>query len=76
MGEHFSTLEDPSVEHTRRHPLRNVLMMALSAVMGGADNWESVHELAKRCAVELLELKGAVVTWMPRAVRAWMARTW
>lgn len=47
IREHFSTLEDPRVERTKVHPLLNVLMMALCAVIAGADNWETVHEFAK-----------------------------
>jgi predicted transposase YbfD/YdcC len=45
--EHFGELKDPRVARTRRHSLSNVLVMALCAVIAGADGWEGLAEFAK-----------------------------
>jgi predicted transposase YbfD/YdcC len=46
LWQHFSSLEDPRVERGKLHSLHNVLTMALCAVIGGADEWETVYEFA------------------------------
>lgn len=46
LWQHFSSLEDPRVERGKLHSLHNVLTMALCAVVGGADEWETVYEFA------------------------------
>jgi len=45
--EHFGTLEDPRVERTRRHPLCNILVMALCGAISGADGWEDLQLFAE-----------------------------
>ncbi|HZH76746.1 MAG TPA: ISAs1 family transposase [Archangium sp.] len=45
--EHFGTLEDPRVERTRRHPLSNILVMALCGAISGADGWEDLQLFAE-----------------------------
>jgi len=42
IAEHFSQLEDPRVERTRRHDLLSIIAIALCAVICGADNWVAV----------------------------------
>ena len=46
LWQHFSGLEDPRVERGKLHSLYNVLTMALCAVIGGANDWETVYEFA------------------------------
>jgi hypothetical protein len=41
--EHFSNLEDPRVDRTKRHPLIDILVIAICAVICGADNWVAVE---------------------------------
>jgi predicted transposase YbfD/YdcC len=36
---HFSVLEDPRVERTRRHSLNDILVIAISGFICGVDNW-------------------------------------
>ncbi len=39
---HFAALEDPRVERTRLHPLINVLTIAITAVICGAESWDEI----------------------------------
>lgn len=43
LTEHFSTLEDPRSDHGRRHLLLDIIVMAICAVICGADNWVEVE---------------------------------
>lgn len=36
---HFAVLEDPRSDHTKRHPLLDIITIALCAVLSGADSW-------------------------------------
>ena len=40
---HCENLEDPRDHRARRHELRNVIFIALSAITGGADSWTDVE---------------------------------
>jgi len=39
---HFASLEDPRVERTKRHPLVNILTIAIAAVICGAESWDEI----------------------------------
>jgi predicted transposase YbfD/YdcC len=41
---HFATLPDPRVERTRLHPLANILVIAICAIICGADDWVSIED--------------------------------
>lgn len=43
IGKHFSNLEDPRVDRTKLHKLLDILVIAICAVICGADNWEEVE---------------------------------
>lgn len=47
---HFSDLSDPRVDRTKRHALLDILVIALLAVLCGAEGWEEIEEfgLAKQ----------------------------
>src|SRR5215213_10300882 len=40
--DHFSRLEDPRVERTRRHQLLDIVAIAICAVLCGADTWVDI----------------------------------
>ena len=40
--DHFSSLEDPRVERTRRHELLDIVAVAICAVLCGADTWVDI----------------------------------
>jgi predicted transposase YbfD/YdcC len=42
--EHFKDLDDPRVERTRKHPLINIVFIAVCGVLSGADSFAAIHE--------------------------------
>jgi len=44
--DHFQDLPDPRVERTRKHPLINILFIAVCGVLSGANSFASIHEFA------------------------------
>ena len=44
LVEHFEDLEDPRVERTKFHQLRDIIVIAICAVICGADNWVEIEE--------------------------------
>ena len=44
---HFGDLSDPRIDRTKLHKLLDILVIAISAVIAGADNWEDVEEYGK-----------------------------
>ena len=42
LAEHFGALEDPRVEQTKLHPLMSIIVIALCAVMCGAESWDEI----------------------------------
>ena len=47
LMEHLRQVPDPRIERTRRHELMDLLVIALCAVIGGADNWVDVVQFGK-----------------------------
>jgi predicted transposase YbfD/YdcC len=49
--DYFQDLQDPRVERTRKHPLINILFIAVCGVLSGANSFASIHEFAtdRRC---------------------------
>jgi predicted transposase YbfD/YdcC len=45
--EHFHHLADPRVERTRKHPLINVLFIAVCAVLSGANSFAAIEEFGR-----------------------------
>ena len=44
LNEYFGELEDPRRDHTRRHLLLDIIVIAICAVISGADDFEAVAE--------------------------------
>lgn len=44
---HFAELDDPRVERTRRHKLVDILAIAISATICGADSWVHIELFGK-----------------------------
>lgn len=44
---HFAQLEDPRDERNRKHPLMNILTIAILGVLGGADTWVDIERYGK-----------------------------
>ena len=47
IGENFSELEDPRVDRTKRHQLLDIIIIAICAVICGADTWVDIEEFGK-----------------------------
>lgn len=48
IEQHFSAIEDPRVERTKRHLLIDIMTITLCAVIGGASTWDDI-ELYGNC---------------------------
>jgi predicted transposase YbfD/YdcC len=44
--DHFQDRQDPRVERTRKHPLINIVFIAVCGVLSGANSFASIHEFA------------------------------
>ena len=58
LVEHFATLPDPRVDRTKRHLLLDIIVIAVCAVIGGADTWVDMEEYGR-----------AKYAWLTRFVR-------
>lgn len=47
IKQHFEPLEDPRVVGRSDHPLLTVVVMAVVAVIGGAEGWEEIEDFAE-----------------------------
>ena len=47
MRAHFASLKDPRVDRTKAHALLDILVIAICAVIGGANDWEAVAEFGR-----------------------------
>ena len=47
--DHFLDLTDPRVERTRKHPLINLLFIAVCGVLSGANSFAAIHEFGCDC---------------------------
>ncbi len=44
---YFAELRDPRVERTREHLLEEILLMAIAAVLSGAESWNEIEGYGK-----------------------------
>lgn len=47
IAEHFANLKDPRIEKKNRHLLIDIIVIAVCAVIGGADGWEEIEIFGK-----------------------------
>ena len=47
IGQYFATVEEPRIERTRDHTLLDIIIIAICAVICGADGWVDVEEFGK-----------------------------
>ena len=47
IDQHFGDLTDPRIDRTKLHKLQDILVIAICAIIAGADNWEDVEEFGK-----------------------------
>lgn len=44
ISDHFADLEDPRIDRTKLHQLLDIIIVAICAVICGADSWVEVEE--------------------------------
>lgn len=47
MIEHFSLIEDPRIDRTRKHKLIDILVIAVCGVISSCENWVDIEEYGK-----------------------------
>jgi len=47
LADHFATLDDPRVERTKLHPLLSIVVIAICAVISGAESWDDVEDFGE-----------------------------
>jgi len=47
LGKHFAGLTDPRVERTREHKLLDIVILAICAVLCGAEGWTDIEEFGQ-----------------------------
>jgi predicted transposase YbfD/YdcC len=63
IGEHFSEVEDPRIDRTKKHQLLDIIIIAICGAICGADGWVAVEEFGKakiKWLSELLELPNGI----------------
>ena len=63
LFDHFSEIEDPRIERTKRHKLIDILTIAILAVIRGADGWvgmESFGQAKHSWLRRILELPNGI----------------
>jgi hypothetical protein len=43
LVEHFGDIQDPRVERTKKHQLTDILVIAILAIIAGAQGWEDIE---------------------------------
>ncbi len=46
IKESFAQLQDPRVDRTKRHPLGDIIVIAILAVISGSDGWDDIVDFA------------------------------
>jgi len=41
---HFDSITDPRIERCKKHNLLDILLLAISAVLSGAEGWEDIED--------------------------------
>jgi predicted transposase YbfD/YdcC len=47
ISAHFAALRDPRLDRTKAHSLPNILVLAICAIIAGANDWEAVAEFGR-----------------------------
>jgi hypothetical protein len=41
---HFNAITDPRIERCKKHQLIDILLLAIGAVLSGAEGWEDIED--------------------------------
>ncbi len=56
---HFNSITDPCIERCKQHALIDILLLAISAVLSGAEGWEDIEDFGR---LKLDRLKKTVLS--------------
>ena len=62
LSSYFNEIKDPRVKRTKKHLLKDILVIAILAVIGGAEGWEDIENygLSKQ---QWLEEFARITSW-------------
>lgn len=63
LVKHFTDIKDPRVERTKKHQLPDILVIAILAIIGGAQGWEEIENYGiskQKWLKEFLELPNGI----------------
>ncbi len=47
LTDHFAALEDPRIDRTKLHPLLSIVVVAICAVISGAESWDDIADFGE-----------------------------
>ena len=62
---HFNSITDPRIERCKKHELIDILLLAISAVLSGAEGWEDIEDFG-HLKLDWLKKYGAFNAGIPR----------
>ena len=62
---HFNSITDPRIERCKKHELIDILLLAISAVLSGAEGWEDIEDFG-HLKLDWLKKYGAFEAGIPR----------
>lgn len=62
---HFNSVTDPRIERCKKHNLLDILLLAISAVLSGAEGWEDIEDFG-HLKLDWLKKYGAFKAGIPR----------
>jgi predicted transposase YbfD/YdcC len=62
---HFNSITDPRIERCKKHELIDILLLAISAVLSGAEGWEDIEDFG-HLKLDWLKKYGAFEGGIPR----------
>ena len=62
---HFNSIADPRIERCKKHELIDILLLAISAVLSGAEGWEDIEDFG-HLKLSWLKKYGAFGAGIPR----------
>jgi predicted transposase YbfD/YdcC len=63
--EHFDSITDPRIERCKKHALIDILLLAISAVLSGAEGWEDIEDFG-HLKLDWLKQYGAFKEGIPK----------
>ena len=62
---HFDSIDDPRIDRCKKHELLDILLLAISAVMSGAEGWEDIEDFG-HLKLDWLRQYGAFEAGIPK----------